>query len=538
MASEELFYEQEIDLVHQDVLGYRIYGDNIEECTKFGEMLMRVGEKLGLVPVRVLRPYSEPIYVLRCTEEIEGMGGTLIAFHVCGRYGEWSLDRRPFVGNEDPDVILTYVGEEGGAGKPILSVEFNDAIPAGNNAWQRFPRIAQAAEANIPSIYGIPVCDAEVFGGELRSLRHPNVAIPLGQMILMARYRVASLAIYSESPWYRNALDVGLASNDVDGSESDLRIGGFALLQALLAGAGDLGANPDKARAALRNQERQLFTKCLNDMLLMSAHFIDRDFTLLKDHPLLEAANRTKVIDAWWKRITEGTEVPKQFRFYEWDIEELKAKGFPFSKATSTRSRFKDRLNPRLKLLSTASKAETIEFAELWNIRTPEGATRAEIVDLVNRGPESWKRPLSYKLPANEVGFIFNVEVFARLLRETYPDLEASIVDRCRNAPPPLLFLPIAGYVEDSGGVIAFSRPDKGLAGLMATVFGGGDEFRERLVLMYHQEIPETWLHEFEQALRENQGLEIERAPNNLWRETARLATIVVVDHLQEGWSA
>ena len=98
----------------------------------------------------------------------------------------------------------------------------------------------------------------------------------------------------------------------------------------------------------------------------------------------------------------------------------------------------------------------------------------------------------SYKKGANEIAVLFDPTRFASLLKAAYPSLEKEVLNHLLGSEEPILFLPIAGYVMDTGGP-SFSRPDKGLVGLMRTVFGKKHIFSRRIVLLYNQLVSDNW---------------------------------------------
>lgn len=485
------------NVLEEDILAYRIFGDNLDECIKVAKLIEETASFAGLELIDIYRNFFTPTFCFRANQQLKDLAGKILAFQVCGRYEEWAGDHQPIIGYEAPDAIITFVSATNDAGTPIVALEFNNAIPAGNNAWQRFPRIAQATEKKVPFLYIIPVCDAEIKDGLLRSIRHPNTIISLAQLVLMDRFGVPSLTIYEESVWYLQGLVKGLARQDIDGIKARDRIGKFLILRLLEVALNQSSGKRTQLRQWLKQEQEKLFKETLKEMLLMSFYFLETDFTILKGHPLVMEENREDVISSYWERISSGTNIPDKYRFYLWESEQLLKNPLKFGKRVTTNSTFKNNLN-----VIVSSKCDA----------------------------------LSYKKPANEIAFVFNGKAFAEALAQSYPSLDRGIVQQCHNATGPLLFLPIAGYVEDSGGVIAFSRPDKGLVGLMTTVFGNSPTFAERIVLMYHQQIPSSWREELEAAIEEYEERETRLTPNNLWREVARFATIVIVDCFGQGW--
>ena len=402
---------------------------------------------------------------------------------------------------------------EGKLAEPILAAEFNDAIPAGNNAWQRFPRIAQAAGMGIPFLYVVTICDAEVKDGNIRSLRHPNSVIQIAQLMLMERFGVPSLTVYLESPWFEDGLREQKATTEMTGKSGEEIIAGLALKEMI-------------RKIGLQDSfGKKYFVKSLSDMLHQARFFAISDFTLLKGHPILSEDRANEVIESWWSRVENCKPVPAQFQFWRWSKEQILAGGISFSKALSTASVYKTKVNPALRLKTNASMRDLQKFCGIWSIPMNETSRKA-LFEEVQRAAA--KRPLSYKSPPNEVAFIYNSEALASILSSAYPQLEEEVVSRIHGSPPPVLFLPIAGYVKDTGGP-AFSRPDKGLVGLVSALFGSREYFPCRIVLLYSELVPSNWKVSLEAAVAEG-GRHKDIGSNNLWREIAALADVVICD--------
>jgi hypothetical protein len=84
----------------------------------------------------------------------------------------------------------------------------------------------------------------------------------------------------------------------------------------------------------------------------------------------------------------------------------------------------------------------------------------------------------------------------------------------------------------DTGGP-SFSRPDKGLVGLMQIIFGR-KPFTSRIILLYSPLIPRNWKSQILEAKKEDSYSKSSQT-NNLWREIVRFATAVIVDKYGSG---
>lgn len=463
-------------------IAFLVYGDNLDECQKFCSLIGRFGFQHGLTPLAAIGPIDRPIYPYRI--ELPEGGVRRLGLYPCGRYEDWAGNRRPYIGHEDPDIIVCSEPIGDSPPDPVFAAEVNDSIGAGNNAWQRFPRLAQAASKHVPFVYAVPVCDAEVKDGKVHSLRHPNSVIQLAQLILMERYKSPNVTVFLESPWYEDGVRAGRATHGLNGADGEQLFAQAAigsLLESLHPGSG-------------ATTLRRACDLAVGHMLHHISSFVETDFTILRGHPILDDGSRGEVAARWIATIFEDKAIPDNLVFWDWSPDRLRQANRPFRKSMSTASHYRDTMNAGL-----------------------SGATEA----------------LSYKSPPNEVAFIFDTNAFARELKATYPALDPKLLTRLARANPPLLFLPMAGYVQDTGGP-AFSRPDKGLAGLVGTLFGSSAHFGERVVLLYSELVPKRWKDMLSAAVSARGGRK-ETGSNNLWRELANWATVVISDVHGEG---
>lgn len=482
MAKEQSEYETE-----ERFYGFTVYGDNLEECHKLCEILARFGMSFGFELKSKIGPIDQPVYIFEFSFDDADSEQVKVGLAPCGRYQDWEREKRPKIGIEDPDIILCPY-ERNKIGDPILAAEFNDAIPAGNNAWQRFPRTAQAAEHGIPFIYIIPVADAEVKDGVFRSLRHPNVIFQLAQFNLMQKYGVYSVTIYRNSPWYAGALREGKACPDIS-----VGLWGKSLSKLLVAeilGIIFKSENGCWDYSSISRIKEEGFKESAENMLRYISEFASSDFKMLENHPILKS-ERTEVIEAWWEKLESGKDIDPKYLFFDWSREDFLEAEIPFDKRLSTTSKYKEIINPKL--------TSPLAF--------------------------------SYKEGANEIAIISKPKEFAKILARTY-SLEKEIKKYLFEMDGTVLFMPIAGYVQDTGGP-SFSRPDKGLVRLIEETFCTNDVFDSKIVLLYSQLVPNDWKDQIRIAQREKrQKLS---GTNNLWRELVRWADLIIADVYEEG---
>lgn len=503
-----------------EVAAFRVYGDNLSECHKFCEMVANYGGELGFEYQGQLGPNDIPIFLFKHEEEYVGL-------LPCGRYEDWPADRRPTIGQEASDIILCHAKSGDEVGEPILGIEFNDAISAGNQDWQRFPRIAQAAERGVPYIYTVSIASAEVTEGKIKSFRHPNSIIQFGQLVLMAKYGSLSLTVYSDNPWYDRAIEDGTVSKATEAENWEQRVAEVAVSTILSSLSEELSS--PRAKQVEQNARvayQTAFSDAMSSMLLAMSEYVESDFTVLQEHPVIED-DPEDVADAWLDATLEGESLPDKYKFYEWTHRDFTKTPQPFKKSLSTDSIYKDAVNPKLKIKSTTRKDDIQEFAESWDVsNVTTELTKNEMQDRLYNSENAEKVPISYKQRVNEIGIIGNKRRFAEIIEDAYQP-EDAVLERIESGQGPILMLPIAGYVQDTGGP-AFSRPDKGFVRLIHELFGDSGRFGTRVAVLYSELIPSNWREQVRRA-QEEQGEKLSNT-NNLWRELSKLCDVIIVD--------
>jgi len=490
-----------------DVEPYLIFGDNLEECHKFCNMLIRNAKSTNFNFIGNEGSLTLPTYVF------ENIKSQKIALRVCGRYKDWSEEFRPSVGYEAPDIIMTKMEED--EHYEIFSTEFNDAISAGNNAWQRYPRVSQSIRKNIPFAYTVPVTDAEIYDGNVRSFRHPNIIFQVAQLILMAEERIPCLTFYSDNPWYEEALNDGKAARQIDFDEWDKYFAQFAF--SLI----------DNSMGIINEDYQNVLKYSLRNMLYSINEFIS-DFKILEDENFHENVDQTSdIFIDYLLGNTAKTELFNELNFLnKFEKEKIIEKACFYNKTTSTSSLFKDNIQPVLKYKKSRNKKDFANFARFWGVNNIDenSMTKSEMISFLNKSENARKLPLSY-CKNNMVGIIYNTDKFCNILKNTY-DIDERIEEITELDS--LLFLPIAGYVQDTGGP-AFSRPDKGLVRLVDDIFKGRAS-NNSLVILYSELIPSDWKLKLRSAFNDKSLTQT----NNLFRELSHFADYVISDIHQE----
>jgi hypothetical protein len=484
-------------------------------------MVANYGGELGFEYQGQRGPDDIPVFLFEHEKENIGL-------LPCGRYEDWSNNRRPTIGQEASDIILCHAKDTEEAGEPVLGIEFNDAISAGNQDWQRFPRIAQAAERDVPYIYTVSIASAEVTEGEIRSFRHPNSIIQFGQLALMAKYGSLSLTVYSNNPWYDQAIEDGAVSQTTEAENWEQRVAELAVSIILSSVSEELDSpKSEQVDENAQSAYSTAFSDAMSSMLAAMSEYVESDFTILQDHPIIDD-NPKDVAKAWLNATLKNEGLPDKYKFYEWTHNDFIRNPQPFKKSLSTDSLYKDSVNPKLKIKSTTRKDDIQEFAESWGVSSvTTELLKNKMQNRLYDTDNAEKVPISYKQGINEIGIIGNKQRFAEIIKNVYQP-KNDILEQIDSGRGPILLLPIAGYVQDTGGP-AFSRPDKGFVRLIEEVFGDSGQFGTRVAILYSELIPMDWHEQIRRAQQESKGQKLSNT-NNLWRELAKLCDVIITD--------
>lgn len=169
-----------------------IHGDNIVECERTLGLIARA------YAAKVVR-MSDNIYCPQFRLIVNGNPQFEVTLY--SGHGRWGVDIQDILSGkgapirEATDAYITK--EENGREEIILAIEYCNALPAGNNAWQRNGRAVTCAELGIPYFYY-----AEVGGVELDSRRNvkaprfPNPIVPFSYLSASLSLDVICIPIY------------------------------------------------------------------------------------------------------------------------------------------------------------------------------------------------------------------------------------------------------------------------------------------------------------------------------------------------------
>jgi hypothetical protein len=182
----------------------RIHGDNIIECERTlslialaysGKVVAKT--KNIIVPTYSIQTIEKDIF------EVELLGG----------HDRWNVNFNTELTKygaplrEATDAYITKVLKDDNTEELLLAIEFCNALPAGNNAWQRNGRAVTCAEIGIPYFYFAEIGGVELDGDrKVKAPRFPNPIVPFSYLTSSKSLNVVSVPIYEAHPAITNEL--------------------------------------------------------------------------------------------------------------------------------------------------------------------------------------------------------------------------------------------------------------------------------------------------------------------------------------------
>ena len=203
------------------VVSLRVHGDNIIECER---ALLLIADSFSASVQRVASPPYLPQYEIKRNKE-----GTLFTVELFAGHGRWNINMQDILQDygaplrEATDAVVTQVSHDGEEEELISAFEFCNALPAGNNAWQRNGRALACATVGVPYLYF-----AEIGGVELdedrtiKAPRFPNPIVSFSYLAASKAFNVVCLPIYLPSP--SSSEDIRARFGEVFGLEEGQRL--------------------------------------------------------------------------------------------------------------------------------------------------------------------------------------------------------------------------------------------------------------------------------------------------------------------------
>lgn len=499
---------------------FRVYGDNILECLHFVSWLDDA-ESSGFRTVGQVGALDRPVIVYEWAQR----AGSTYAFQLCpyyggtGRQSHWANDPLEDTFSEKVDVAVTRVLDGGTETKPVLAIEFCDAIQAGNQAWQRFRRAYSAATAGLPYFYVLPIIgwERDSAGITLKGARYQNAQIALGQLTLCSRLGVPSLHVYTSTSWLEYAESEGQPLPAGYESFADERHGMRYAGHLLRASVGET-QDPSEGQSLLKPIIQGMISVAKTYGKYKNTHF-----PIHMAHPVFTAREEDEQpADVYAEAIADGVPVAGEYALHTLGASEFKEHGSLFYKDVqqkTTSEEFRDEVMRWLNWKDTYGLEDRRAYLRKWGIDVPHDLGSRHVNGLAeqNRGAI----PVTYKAGKAEACFVGNRRVLRKILSDRYPALDAAVlrwIEGDERDDRPVLVVPLYAY-KPSGD----SRPDRGLLPCLVGLFPCLTEHRNILVVVYSKYTPNRW--------REK----MQAGDNELWNVIGLLAGAVIVDKTEDG---
>ncbi len=176
----------------------RIHGDNIIECERALSLIALAykGKVVAKSKNIVVPSYS-----------IQTKDKELFEAELLGGHDRWNVNFNTELTKygaplrEATDAYITKVSKDTKTEELLLAIEFCNALPAGNNAWQRNGRAVTCAEIGIPYFYFAEIGGVELDGDrKVKAPRFPNPIVPFSYLTSSKSLNVVCVPIYEAHP--------------------------------------------------------------------------------------------------------------------------------------------------------------------------------------------------------------------------------------------------------------------------------------------------------------------------------------------------
>ena len=505
--------------IEQVAAVFRIYGDNILECEHFIEWLKK--QELSQLELKEeLGSIDRPIYLFSDLK----MKGKIYAFQLCPYYGGtgsqilWPNNPLEDTFYEKTDVVVTRLMKNNSETKPILAIEFCDALQAGNQAWQRFRRALDAAESKIPYFYVLPLIgwERDSEGISLKNPRYQQAQVCTAQLTLISKFGVPSLQIYTETSWSNYAKKLGYTL-----PEDFEKFVGFnaAISYASLLIRKSIG------KADIESEAVEL-TRIIKEMFEVAqtySKFSNTSLPIYLNHPAFQKDQLVKASEEYANAIVKGTSVTGRFALHEINFKDFEKFGSFFYKDVQDKTcsrEFEQKILSFLNWKKSKDVRYKISYLMEWGVKMSPTLSSTEL----DRLAEHNRRviPLTYKENKSEAVVINNRNSLRRIIEKAYPNLDKKILnwiysDEAENKGP-IFLIPLYAY-KPSGD----SRPDRGLLPTLSALFPSLAIKENTLVIVYSKYTPNNWKNL------------IADEKNELWNTISKLAGCIIVDKTEDG---
>ncbi len=176
----------------------RIHGDNIIECE-------RALELIGLSYKGSVILKSQNIFMPSYSVVVNGK--EIFEVELLAGHDRWNVDFNTELTKygaplrEATDAYITKVSADKKMEELLLAIEFCNALPAGNNAWQRNGRAITCAEIGVPYFYFAEIGGVELDANRnVKAPRFPNPIVPFSYITSAKALNVVCVPIYQAHP--------------------------------------------------------------------------------------------------------------------------------------------------------------------------------------------------------------------------------------------------------------------------------------------------------------------------------------------------
>lgn len=186
----------------------RVHGDNILECERALKLLIRALDAQDKDVIFSGEAAYAPVYKITRNSQV-------FEIKLFPGYDRWGINLKQYlvdngaVLREATDTIVTELIEKDGKlyEKPILSLEFCGALPAGNNAWQRCGRALASAYVKIPYLYFAEIGGVELDAKrQIKASRFPNPLVPFSYLTLGEVEKTIAIPVFMGSASLNDAI--------------------------------------------------------------------------------------------------------------------------------------------------------------------------------------------------------------------------------------------------------------------------------------------------------------------------------------------
>jgi hypothetical protein len=176
----------------------RIHGDNIIECERALHLIALAYE------AQIVRK-SKCLYLPNY--ELSQSQNKLFEVELFAEHDRWNVSIAKVLANygsplrEATDAYITKLSEDRNTEQIMIAIEFCNALPAGNNAWQRSGRAITSAEIGMPYVYYAEVGGVELNSNrKVKAPRFPNPIVPFSYLTTSVSLKVICIPIYEAHP--------------------------------------------------------------------------------------------------------------------------------------------------------------------------------------------------------------------------------------------------------------------------------------------------------------------------------------------------